>query len=164
MFAAALSRLIEEKLTTPKQLAQVAGVAPSTVYRWLEREGQPDFGQLAALLANLPELRAREGIILALLGDSGFSVVPQAGALDVNGDGVVDHHDALESMCLAIEHTTDSLQKINQAIHDRYLPKEELTQVQALLQAAMRQCATTQAVLGDIGQRRKEARRVVARA
>lgn len=159
MLAATLAHLIEEKLTTPKQLAQVAGVAPSTVYRWLEREGEPDFSHLAALLSGLPEMKAREDILLALTGRSGFSVVPLTGALDVNHDGQVNHHDALESVCLAIEHTTDSLQAINQATRDRSLSKEELVRVQSLLQQAMHRCATTQAVLSDMNKGRKEAKR-----
>lgn len=158
MLAATLNRLIDDKLTTPKELAQVAGVALSTVYRWLDRSGEPDFSQLIALMSKMSNLQAREGVLLALVADSDFHVMPRSGILDVNGDGVIDQHDALEAVCLAIGHTTNSLQAINQATHDRSLSNEELSQVQALLQEAMHQCATTQAVLVHMNTGRKPAR------
>lgn len=158
MLAPTLRRLIEDKRTHAKELAQVAGVAPSTVYRWIDGESEPDFTHLARLMSGLHDTLAREGLLLALLGESGFSVRRENLKLDVNGDGVVDHHDAIAAVCHAIGHTTDSLQAIHDASRDRRLSADELTQVLALLQAAAVQCATTQAVLVEMGKGRKPAK------
>lgn len=158
MLAPALRRLIEEKHTHAKELAQVAGVAQSTVYRWLDGESEPDFSHLSRLLSGLHDVLAREGLLLALLEGSGFGAHRESLELDVNRDGVVDHHDAIAAVCGAIGHTTDSLQAIHETSRGRRLSEQELADARALLQAAIVQCATTRAVLSEMHKGRKPAK------
>ena len=65
MIAHTLQTLIQDRLTTARELGEVAGVAPSTVYRWINGESQPDFHSVRLMLRHLPSQRAQERLLSA---------------------------------------------------------------------------------------------------
>lgn len=65
MIAQTLQRLINERLTTARELAEISGVAPSTIYRWINGDSQPDFHSIRLMLRHLPSRCAQQKLLEA---------------------------------------------------------------------------------------------------
>src|ERR1041384_5620406 len=102
MLAKTLSMLLDDRLTTAREIGELTGVAPSTVYRWGRGESQPDFDSIRLLVRHLKNPRAVEAILCAFTAGTGWSFRRSEQELDVNHDGRIDAADALDASIDAV--------------------------------------------------------------
>lgn len=161
MLKQTLNRIIEEKLTTAREIGELAGVSTSTVYRWVAGQSQPDFDSIRLLVRHLPDRRAQEEILGVFLQGTDWSADHQVLELDYNQDGKVDGHDALEATIELVQSAAQSLGRIHAADHHP-LTAEETLQTVALLNHVARHCTITQRVLIEMGEQRAKRKLKIA--
>lgn len=156
MLGKTLQRLIDENLTTASEIGELAGVSTSTVYRWITGQSQPNFHSIRLLLRHLPHPRAQEAILIAFAAGTGWRFIPVEMNPDINADGRVDAHDALDAAVVAVKSVADSLERVRQACrsHNAVLAEEAHGAIR-LLRQSMRQCAVAERVLVEITQKRR---------
>jgi len=101
---AAVKRLIDRGDRSVDGVAEAAGVARSTVYRWMQGDA-PTIGVFARLLEAFPAADDQAELLAALAGGAQVRVEPVTPALelDFNGDGQIDLDDPLEASAEACE-------------------------------------------------------------
>ena len=114
MLAKALQKLIDEQLTTAKEIGELAGVSTSTVYRWINCESQPDFDSIRLLVRHLPRAEAQEVILSVFTAGTAWHMEAVDCDMDVNGDGAIDAEDALDACIAAVKCSADALERIRQ--------------------------------------------------
>ena len=149
----ALQRVIDLKLTSAREMGELAGVSTSTVYRWTTNQTQPDFESVRLLIRLLPSPRAQEELLNALLGGSAWSASRTEVELDVNHDGVIDRDDALAAALVSVQAATQSLSAIHNAAR-RPMTTQETLQAVAHLDRAVRHGTLTQRVLIHLDEQR----------
>ena len=153
MFGKTLQRVIDQKLTSARELGELAGVSTSTVYRWIAGQSQPDFDSVRLLVRHLPERRAQEEILQSFTSGSDWQCTRLDLELDVNNDGRIDADDALDATIESVTSAAESLARIRASSHHP-MTSDETLQTVALLNHVMRHCAITQRVLVDIAEQR----------
>lgn len=156
MLAKTLQRLIDEKLTTARELGELAGVSTSTVYRWIGGQSQPDFDSVRLLVRHLREPRCQEAILQVFSAGTSWEYSHQELELDVNNDGHVDVEDALDATVDTVRASADSLQCIRTAHKGTPLNAESTLEVISLLNHIMRQCTVTQRVLVQLAEEKRK--------
>ena len=112
MLAKALQKLIDQQLTTAKEIGELAGVSTSTVYRWVNCESQPDFDSIRLLVRHLPKAEAQEIILSVFTAGTTWQMATLECDMDVNGDGQIDAEDALDACIQAVKCSADALEQI----------------------------------------------------
>ncbi len=160
MLAQTLQRLVNDELTNVREIAELTGVASSTVYRWLSGESIPDFETVRMLVRQLPNPRAKEAIISTFVAGTPYRTFHAEAELDVNQDGCIDLNDALDASINSVKSASDSLTSIRLNSHDDSDVRHGATQAVTSLDEAIRQCATAQQVLVHLLEenRRRKAR------
>lgn len=142
-----LRRMIDEKLTTVQELGDLTGVAPSTVYRWMAGQSEPDYKQLRMLLVHLPNVRAQELVLQALTAGTHWRAESEKVELDVNNDGRIDGFDALDVAIQSVQDSTDSLGRIRETCRTGKITREEVEKISDLLSRISRQSMTAEMIL-----------------
>lgn len=159
MLATALQRLIDQRLTTARELGDLAGVSPSTVYRWINGESQPDFHAVRLMLRHLKNHKAQQELLSVFTAGTAWQLIYADSELDVNNDGRIDAHDALDACISTVESSASTLKKIrNNTKPGGTLPAEETMEVLSQLNEVAQNCNITQRVLVKIGENRRSAR------
>ncbi|MDX1566105.1 MAG: helix-turn-helix transcriptional regulator, partial [Phycisphaeraceae bacterium] len=65
MIGKILQKLVDDKLTSVKEIGVLTGAAPSTVYRWIRGESEPSFDSIRLLIRHVPEPRAQAELLAA---------------------------------------------------------------------------------------------------
>ncbi len=163
MLARTLQRLVDEKLTTAREIADLAGVSASTVYRWIAGQSQPDFDSIRLLVRHLPEPRAQRAILSTFSAGTPWRYQYIDHELDVNDDGQIDVNDALDSSIRAVQSAGEMLAKVRDASQDRRLSAEQVGVVIKALNEVVQECSVTQQVMVRVWEgeqnQRKRARR-----
>ena len=155
MLAKTLSMLIEERLTTAREIGELTGVAPSTVYRWVRGESQPDFDSIRLLVRHLKNPQAVQAILCAFTAGSGWQFSQNNGELDVNRDGRINAADALDTSIDAVHSAARSLEQVRESCRSGAISRETAVQLLALLNQVIRQCTTTQQILVHMTESRR---------
>ena len=155
MLAGTLQRLIDEKITTARELGDLAGVSTSTVYRWISGQSRPDFDSVRLLVRHLPDKRAQEAILSVFSAGTAWEFNHQELDLDVNQDGRVDVSDALDATVETVKASADSLQQVRCAHKGVALGAEATLQVISLLNHIVRECNITQRVLVQVAEQKR---------
>ncbi len=165
MLAITLQRLVEQNLTTVKEIGELAGVSPSTVYRWIAGQSQPDFNAIRLLIRHLPNPQAQDALISLLTTGTGWRLTRQILDLDVNHDGRVDTDDALDAAIRAVHAAGDSLRAVRDSARDGVVSREEAVALIAQLNEVIGQSELVQEVMLRLVEARKKRRaaRVVVR-
>jgi len=142
-----LSEVVRKKWTSARELADLAGVSTSTVYRWIAGESQPDFDSVRLLLRHLPNRNAQEAVLGAFCSGSGWSFSFQEGDLDINHDGKIDAEDALDAAIQTVQHAASALKQTRSAAREDKLDAEQALQLIQTLNLTTRHCAVVQQVL-----------------
>ncbi len=159
MQSAAQQRLIDQKLTTARELGELAGVSTSTVYRWINGESQPDFDAIRLLLKHLKNHRAQQEILSVFTSGTAWQLLYVDHSLDVNDDGRIDSQDALDACINAVESAASSLKAIRTGTRTRsHLDADQIVEVLSLLNQVTQHCNITQRVLVKLNENRKQAR------
>lgn len=155
MLAKTLSMLIDERLTTAREIGELTGVAPSTVYRWVRGESQPDFDSIRLLVRHLKNPRAVEAILCAFTAGSRWRFARDDGELDVNHDGQIDAADALDASIDAVHSAARSLEQVRASCRQGAISREAAVDLLATLNQVIRQCSTTQQILVHLTESRR---------
>ena len=156
MLAKTLKRIIDKQFTSAKEISELTGVSPSTVYRWIAGQSQPDFDSVRLLLRLLPDARAQKALLTAFTAGTDWHITHMNLELDVNHDGKVDADDALDASCNALKTSSDTLVSIREASKGKILTSDETLELIALLNHTVRHCTITQRILVDMSEQRKK--------
>lgn len=162
MLGKTLQRVLDQKLTTARELGEFAGVSTSTVYRWIAGQSQPDFDSIRLLVRHLPDRLAQEEILQSFTSGSDWHCTRLDLELDVNDDGMIDADDALDATIEAVQGAAESLTKIRGKKHDPMTAEETLETV-SLLNHVVKHCVITQRVLIDLAEQRKKRKLKIAK-
>jgi transcriptional regulator with XRE-family HTH domain len=155
MLGRTLQRVLDQKLSTARELGELAGVSTSTVYRWIAGQSQPDFDSIRLLVRHLPDPQAQEEILQAFTTGTDWQCSRLEIELDINQDGVVDSEDAIDATIEAVHAAGESLKCIRRKMHHPMTAEETLETV-SLLNAVMRHCSVTQRVLVEMAEQRRQ--------
>ena len=108
MLTKTLNRMIEKKQTTAREIAEMAGVSTSTVYRWIAGQSQPDFNSIRLLVRHLPNKDAQETLLQTFTMGTTWQFARPDLELDVNADGKIDAADALDASIEAVHSSAKS--------------------------------------------------------
>ena len=155
MLAKPLQRVLDQKLTTAKEIGELSGVSTSTVYRWLAGQSQPDFNAVRLLIRHLPDRSAQREILQSFIGGSDWHCQHLELELDVNDDGSIDADDALDAVIETVRCAAESLAQIRAHGH-RPMNSDETLAAVSLLGQVVTNCVVTQRVLLDISEQRQK--------
>ena len=155
MLAKTLQRVLDQKLTTAKEIGELAGVSTSTVYRWLAGQSQPDFDAIRLLVRHLPDRLAQQEILQSFTRGSDWYCQHLELELDVNADGSIDADDALDATIESVQCAAESLSRIRANAHSPLTAEETLATLSLLCQV-VKHCVVTQRVLVDLAERKQK--------
>ena len=156
MLRQTLESIIQQKFATAREMADLAGVSTSTVYRWISGQSQPDFDSIRLLFRHLPDERAQEALASAFAAGTGWHVKALGADIDpdYNCDGRVDPFDALDSSIDAVRTAAESLDEVRTACRDGVIRKDEAIHLIQLFSQTVRQCTITQQILLRLSEKR----------
>ncbi|WP_432797810.1 helix-turn-helix domain-containing protein [Poriferisphaera sp. WC338] len=164
MLAKTLQILIDDNLTTAKEIGELSGVSTSTVYRWISGQSQPDYDSIRLLVRHLPNRKAQEAILASFSAGTSWQFEHMELELDVNDDGRIDVDDALDAAIKMMRGSAETLTQLRAAQNGETMDSEKTLQQIALLNQVARNCTITQRVLVDMAeQKRKRKLRLVER-
>lgn len=163
MLTKTLNRMIEKKQTTAREIAEMAGVSASTVYRWIAGQSQPDFDSIRLLVRHLPNKEAQESLLNAFTMGTAWQFACPDMELDVNADGKIDAADALDASIEAVHCSVKNLKKIRAAFCDGKADADEVLELIHLLQSTSSQCMVTQQILVYLAEKQKRRKLKIAR-
>lgn len=155
MLTKTLNRMIRKKQTTAREIAEMAGVSTSTVYRWIAGQSQPDFDSIRLLIRHLPNKKAQESLLSVFTMGTTWQFASPDLELDVNADGKVDAADALDASILAVHSAADNLKKLRAAFRDGMASSDQVLELVHLLQTTAGHCMITQQVLVHLAEKNK---------
>ena len=153
-----LQQLVDRKLTTAKEMGELAGVSTSTVYRWIAGQSQPDFDAIRLLVRLLPSPAAQEALLQVVTAGTDWKLDRMNLQLDLNGDGRIDAADALDASIAAVRHAADSLAQVRAKFCDERQPAsaEDTLALINQLGEVMTHCTIAQRVLLDMADQRRK--------
>jgi transcriptional regulator with XRE-family HTH domain len=158
MLRQTLETLIKQNLTSAREMAELAGVSTSTIYRWIGGQSQPDFDSIRLLFRHLPNRQAQQALATAFAGDTGWQFKADddeaEAELDVNHDGRLDPYDALDASIDAVRAAAESLHEVRDACRDGTIRKAEAIHLIQLFSQTIHQCTLTQRILLRLSERR----------
>ncbi|QQE10853.1 helix-turn-helix transcriptional regulator [Planctomycetota bacterium] len=164
MLAKTLQLLIDDNLTTAKEIGELSGVSTSTVYRWISGQSQPDYDSIRLLVRHMPRKEAQEAILSSFAAGTDWQFNHMDLELDVNDDGKIDVDDALDAAIKMMRDSAETLSQIRAVQNGEPLDSEKILQQIALLNQVARNCTITQRVLVDMSeQKRKRKLKLVER-
>ncbi len=155
MLSQTFHRMIDENLTTAKEMGELAGVSTSTVYRWISGESQPDFDAVRLLIHLLPNRRAQELLIAVFIAGTPWRSSYEELELDVNDDGRVDADDALDASIEAVRSAAVTLAAMREASKNPNPSSDETISLIAQLSHIVQQCTISQRVLVEMAEHRR---------
>jgi len=145
-----LNQMIRAKLTNAREMADLAGVSTSTVYRWIAGDSQPDFDSVRLLLRHLPNRKAQEALLAAFTGGTEWTFSRVEMDLDINHDGKIDVDDALDAAIETVHSSAEALKQTRAASRTDTIKAEEAMHLIQTLNQTVRHCSVVQQVLIQI--------------
>ncbi len=148
MLANMLQRLVQEKHTTVREIAELTGRGESTVYRWINGESQPDFEEVRQLTHRLANAQARRK--LAEMFTSGMPVVVEwrddVDACDERSNGS-DPAAALDAGLNALRKVAAVLESERQMIRAERITDEQAVRTIGLIDESIRQLLISKGIV-----------------
>jgi len=126
MLARTLQQLIEEDHTSVSEVAELAGVSNSTVYRWIARRSQPDFDAIRRVIRGLPSRHAQQSLLSVITTGTCWRLRNYELHLDINRDGKVDAEDALDATIRVVRSAGQSLANVRSSCAAGSVKKQDL--------------------------------------
>lgn len=155
MLTKTLNRMIEMKQTTAREIAEMAGVSASTVYRWIAGQSQPDFDSIRLLVRHLPNKQAQESLLKTFTMGTTWQFACPDMELDVNADGKIDAADALDASIEAVHSSVKNLKQLRTAFHKGDADADDVLELIHLLQHTSSQCMITQQIVVHLCEKNK---------
>jgi hypothetical protein len=161
MLSQTLQAMIDQKWTNAREIGELTGVAPSTVYRWISGESEPDFQSIRLLMRHLKDDRAQRSLVTAFLAGTNWHANGANGAggnLDFNRDGKVTGADALQAAIQVVRGAGDALDEVHEAVQDGRITEQEAVGTVSKLDQVVRDCNLVRAILVTLVEHRKQAK------
>lgn len=152
MFGAIIRDLLDHKLTTIREIEEVTGRAPSTIYRWMSGESEPHHTDMRLLVGRLGNPNARRTILSMLTADLPvvISWIDEVESASPRGPGEgdrADGHEVLERSLLALDCLTHAMAEGNDAIRRQELSREAYIRLVKLVDEAIRHLTASRQML-----------------
>jgi len=154
--ALTLQRMINEGLTSAREIGELIGVSPSTVYRWINGESQPDYNSIRLLVRHLPSRTAQQAILVGFTAGTSWQMQLVDVELDVNQDGRIGPDDALDSSIHAVQSASDSLIQIRESLRDGRIQQNEAGLLLEILAQVVTQCTVTQQLIVKLSEDKRK--------
>lgn len=154
MLNTTLQKLIDDGLTNAKEVGELTGVAPSTVYRWLRGDSEPTFNSVRLLVRHLPHRGAQAAILNAFISATNWRFEHLEVELDVNMDGQVNATDALDATIDMMRCAAEALAGVREAGRNKSINEEEAAKLVSVLSNVIQRCTQTQRVLTHLAEAR----------
>ncbi len=136
MFGPIIRHLLDNKLTTIKEIEEVTGRGSSTIYRWINDESDPHHTDMRLLIRHMSNPEARRSILSLLTADLPIVInwVIQEPVPDRDDDAAESGgHEVLDRSLLALDCLTHALSEGNDALRRRKLTKESYIKLISLV-------------------------------
>jgi transposase len=163
MLARTLQQLIEEEHTSVSEVAELAGVSNSTVYRWIARRSQPDFDAIRRVIRGLPSKHAQRCLLSVITTGTNWRLRSYELHLDINRDGKIDAEDALDATIRVVRSAGQSLASVRSSCAAGSVQKQDLVDLVQQLNDVVQHSTIVQEILVRMVDQRKR-RRVAAKA
>lgn len=147
MLAGTLQQLIDEEQTSVTEIAELAGVSNSTVYRWIARRSQPDFDAVRRIIRGLPSKQAQQALLTVITSGTHWRLRDGEPSLDVNRDGKVDTEDALDAAIRVVRSAGQSLAHVRSSCSAGTVKKQDLVDLVSELNQVIEHSTVVQEVL-----------------
>jgi transcriptional regulator with XRE-family HTH domain len=158
MLAQTLQRLIDHKLTSASEIAELTGVAASTVYRWIKGESEPSFNTVRLLVRHLPNAEAQRDVLATFTAGTDWQFYAISEELDINKDGVIDHEDALDACIESVHAAGEALSQVRLSASDAPNKRSRDDELVHLLSDVIRHSSAAQRILVHMIEHRRPAR------
>ena len=136
MIGMVIRRLLDQKLTTIKELEEVTGRGTSTIYRWINGDSEPQFTDVRLIVRHMRNPEARRRMISLLTSDLpivvNWTIDDEFTVQDERGRKH-DGHEILDRTLLALNCLTDVLSEQNEAIHRQRLTEDSFVSLITLM-------------------------------
>jgi len=161
MLCETIQRLIESHHTTVKELADVAGYAPSTIYGWLGGVSRFPADAIRAWCSRHPSITVQNAIADVMTGGRATITAPLTDDdLDVNGDGKIDLNDALDIAIGGIDHASQFLAQVRDAHVSGEVNGDTIIDIVKAETNLRRRADRARAILRHLEVNRRKAKRV----
>lgn len=153
MLQSTLKDLAREGILNVPQMARLTGIDDSTFYRWMSGNREPSFTTfLRVFRAGGSELQ--KPLLDLLTFDTPWTCYSARDfdSLDVDHNGKVDVHDALQSLSQAIACAGQDVGEVNEAMRDGKLSDDEQQRIDRQITETIRQLLTARAIMSHIHQ------------
>ena len=136
MFGPIIRHLLDNKLTTIKEIEEVTGRGSSTIYRWINDESDPHHTDMRLLIRHMSNPEARRSILSLLTADLPIVInwVIQEPVPDRDDDAAESGgHEVLDRSLLALDCLTHALSEGNDVLRRQKLTKESYIKLISLV-------------------------------
>ncbi len=158
MLARTLAQLIEEEQTSVSEVAALAGVSNSTVYRWIARRSQPDFDAIRRVIRGLPSRAAQQALLSVITTGTPWRLRRYELALDLNADGKIDAEDALDAAIRVVRAAGQSLAHVRSSCAADKVKKQDLVDLVGELNDVVQHSTIVQEILIRMVEQRDQRR------
>lgn len=151
MLDIALQRLVDRKITTAREIAKLADVSTSSVYRWINGESQPDFDSIRKLLRNFRNHHAQRDILMVFTAGTAWQLVHVEEAQVANPNDPSEAVEILDNWIQSVQTMIDDLKRVRGQLQLGQ-PPAAIHNVESLnlLNQIGQQCVLTQRHLVDL--------------
>ena len=162
MLSLTLRKLIEQKLTTAREIGELTGTAPSTVYRWIRGEANPSFDTIRLLMRHVRSRAAQSALLTLFTASTPWSFyAADSIAPAAEGTGPVNVCDAVDAALDAVRDAGRALAEVSDSTPGRPLKDAEVQSLIQRLNKVVRSCSATQQILTRLIEQRQNTRGVV---
>lgn len=147
MLSQTLQRLIDQSVTTAREIGELTGKAPSTVYRWISGKSEPDFNSIRMLVRHFPDQTAQQAIVSVFVAGTAWQVFHEQAELDVNQDGAINTDDALDAAIQSTRSSGQSLHMIRESCRNGTATPDDTITVVAQLDEVIAHCHIARRIL-----------------
>jgi len=155
-----LRKLVDDRLTSAKELERATGRGASTVYRWMAGQSQPDLGDVEKMLTGMESYEARRKLLGHILRDTPVRVEwldAEEGARAATTSKA--RTDALDMSLTSLRLVADVLRRQRDALHNgRRMAGEEYAETVGMIEQAIHHLTLSKNLLGSASNAPVEAR------
>jgi len=159
MLANTLQHLVQDKLVTVREMAELTGRGESTVYRWISGESQPDFEEVRLLTRRLKNAEARRRLAEMFTSGMPVTVEWRTDVEDITeGEQRGEPAEAMDAGLAALRDVTDVLEQERDMMRSGQVAESAAVRTIASIDAAIRHLLVSKGILVRHRTRRRRAR------
>ncbi len=152
MFGPIIRHLLDNKLTSIKEIEEVTGRGSSTVYRWINDESDPHHTDMRLLIRHMTSPEARRTILSLLTADLPIVInwiTDHPTPDEERDDSASDRggHEVLDRSLIALDCLTHALSEGNDALRRQTLTKESYIKLVSLVDETIHNLTTSKNLL-----------------